>query len=124
MSRKVFTLFACVIMMISLVSCGGDLVQGSWKLSKGYVGEVEVTQAQLQQAGVGGTCFTFKNGKVQISMETSDEVSEGTYQLEGNSITITSDGEAESFVGTVEGNELTISYEEAGQVLKMVFEKQ
>lgn len=124
MGKKIITFFICVSMMLSLVACGGDAVQGTWKLSKGYVGEIEVKQEQLQKAGVGGTCFTFKDGKVEISMDSSAEISEGTYTLEGNNLTITSEGEEDSFSGTVEGELLTITYEEEGQVLKLEFEKQ
>ena len=55
-------------------------------------------------------------GKCKISM--MDETGEGTFKVDGKTITISADGE-EAFAGAIEGNKITL--EEDGN--KMVFEK-
>lgn len=108
-------------MVYCLSACGGsnDIVEGSWNLTKGYAGDTEVSLENLEEAGMGDTTFTFKDGKVNISMGDSDEVSEGTYSVDGTTVTISADDEDVSYTGTVADDVLTITEDD----LKLVFEK-
>lgn len=115
-------LLLCIILVVGLVSCSRkDIAEGTWELTKGYSGEIEVTAEQLQEQGIGGTTFTFKNGTVTIKMTASSEESEGTYTVEGNNITITSANEEGTIKGTIANKELTITDE--NNSLKLVFER-
>ena len=112
-------------MVVSLSGCGkSDIAEGSWALTKGYVGDMEVTQEQLEAAGAGGTTFTFKDGKVQITSTATEEVSEGTYTVEEDKITIEADETEVSYIGTITENELTLEETENDLDLKLVFEKE
>ena len=111
-----------VVLVAGLVSCSNkDIAEGTWELIKGYSGEVEVTADQLQEQGIGGTTFTFKNGTVTIKMTASSEESEGTYTVEGNNITISSANEEGTIKGTIADEELTITDENTS--LKLVFKR-
>lgn len=122
MKKRLGTLLFSIILVVSLVSCSKkDIAEGTWELTKGYSGESEVTADQLQEAGVGGTTFTFKDGTVTIKMTASSEESEGTYAVEGNNITITAANEDDVIKGTVADNELTI--EDENSSLKLIFKR-
>lgn len=111
-----------IILVVGLVSCSSkDIAEGTWELIKGYSGEVEVTASQLQEEGIGGTTFTFKKGTVTIKMTASSEESEGTYTVEGNNISITSETEEGTIKGTITDDELTIADEKSS--LKLVFKR-
>lgn len=109
-------------MVYSLSACGGssDIMEGSWNLTKGYAGDTEVSLEDLESTGMEDTTFTFKDGKVNISMGNSDEVSEGTYSVDGTTVTISGDNEEVSYTGTVADDVLTISEGDS----KLVFEKE
>ena len=97
-----------------------DIVEGSWNLTKGYAGDTEVSLENLQEAGMADTTFTFKDGKVNISMGDTNETSEGTYSLDGTTVTISAEDEEVSYTGTIAEDVLTISQDN----LKLVFEKE
>lgn len=132
MKKKIGAYIIGLGMIFSLAACSGgkaNSVDGSWELTKGYSGDTEVTQEQLQKAGIGGTTFTFKDGKVEITTTGSGEVGEGTYKVEGDKVTISAnEGSEESasgsavgateFTGTVKDNQLTISQSDG---VKLVF---
>lgn len=110
-------------MIMFLASCSGkDIVEGSWVITKAYAGETEVTAEQIQEAGIGGTTFTFDDGVVEIKMAGSSEVSEGTYKLDGTNITISTEGEEVEFKGTVVEDVLTIEDEELD--MSLLFERE
>lgn len=122
MKKRLSNLLLCIILVVGLVSCSNkDIAEGTWELIKGYSGEVEVTADQLQEQGIGGTTFTFKNGTVTIKMTASSEESEGTYTVEGNNITISSANEEGTIKGTIADKELTIT--DKNTSLKLVFER-
>lgn len=132
MKKKIGAYIISLGMIFSLTACSGgqtNSVDGSWELTKGYSGDTEVTQEQLQKAGIGGTTFTFKDGKVEITTTGSGEVSEGTYTVEGDKVTISaaegseetasgSSVEATEYTGTVKDDQLTISQSDG---VKLVF---
>jgi uncharacterized lipoprotein NlpE involved in copper resistance len=112
--KKIVSILLCLVLVLSLVSCGNskkkDAIEGTWKLSKAYFGENEVTQEQLQSAGIGGTTFTFKDGEVTIETASTEdtEVAEGQYSLSGSNVIISTKGEEGSYKGTLKDGELTI----------------
>lgn len=123
MLRKKLGIFMLSAGMVYCLSgCGGnsDIVEGSWNLTKGYAGDTEVSLENLQQAGMADTTFTFKDGKVNISMGDTNETSEGTYSLDGTTVTISAEDEEVSYTGTIADDVLTISEDN----LKLVFEKE
>lgn len=124
MRKKIGAFILSAGMIFTLVSCSGssDAVEGTWTLKSAYSGETEVTEEQLQSAEIGGTTFTFKDGKVEISVPSSEELSEGTYTVEGNQVTISGDGEEDSFSGTIEDGKLTIKQGDSDN-MKLIFEK-
>lgn len=116
------TLLVGMLFVLSVVSCGNsDAMQGKWILTEAYEGENKVDDADLQKAGLGGTVFEFKAGKVNISTAASNEVSEGNYTVSGKDVTISSDGEDGEVKGTVDGDKFTI--EDKNTSLKLVFKK-
>lgn len=122
MKRRIGVLLLSVILVVGLVSCGkGDIAEGTWELAKAYSGESEVSMEQLQEQGLGGTTFTFEDGKVTIKMTSSSEESEGNYKVEGDAVTITGDNETGEIKGTIKDNQLTIADENSS--IKMVFER-
>ena len=60
------------------------------------------------------------NDKFMMAMDEDGPV-EGAYKVDGNSITLSVDGDEIS--GTVEGNKITLKEEEDGESMTMVFEK-
>lgn len=131
MKKKLGMFMMTAGMVVWLGACGGakssDAAAGTWNLTKGYVGDQEVDMAKLQAAGIGGTTFEFANGTVRITVTGSDEVSEGTYTVEGNQVTISSVEDGISYTGTLKDDELTItgtSSEEENETLKDVSKEQ
>lgn len=116
----IFMLSAGMVYCLSGCGGNGDIVEGSWNLTKGYAGETEISLSDLESEGMGDTTFTFKDGKVNITMEGSDESAEGTYSVEGTTVTISAEEESVSYTGTVQDDVLTISQDD----MKLVFEKE
>ena len=121
MKKKIVTLGMMAVLAGSLVACKKDPVQGTWNLEKATIGSEEVTQEQLQSVGLGGTSFAFEDGKVTIQMESTSEVSEGTYEVKDDKVTVSTDNEATSFSGTIEKDTLTIDIPDQDETL--VFKK-
>ena len=121
MKKKIVTLGMMAVLAGSLVACKNDPVKGTWNLEKATIGSKEVTQEQLQSVGLGGTSFDFENGKVTIQMESTSEVSEGTYEVKDDKVTISTDNEDTSFSGTIEKDTLTIDIPDQDETL--VFKK-
>lgn len=114
MKKKIFSVFLCVVFVLSMTACGGskkDGLEGTWKLSKAYFGDKEVSQEQLQSAGIGGTTFAFKDGVVTIeTASTKDkEIAEGEYSLNGNTVIISTKDEKGSYEGTLKDGKLTFT---------------
>ncbi len=123
MKKKLTVMALGVCMVLSMASCGKkDIAAGKWVVSKAYVGETEITQEKLQEAGIGGYALVFEDGKVEITAPNTNEVSEGTYVVEENNVTITSEGEDLEIKGTIEEDQLTI--EEEADDMKLIFEKE
>lgn len=124
MKKTGMSLILAFMLVVSLVSCGSkDIAKGTWKLTKGYSGETEVTAEQLKTFGLDEMTFTFEDGKVTIKADSSSETSDGTYTVDGNKVTISSEG-ADDVEGTIDGDELTIEEENGGTSMKLILERQ
>ena len=125
MRKKIgaFILSAGMVFMLASCSSGSsDIAEGTWVLKSASSRSTEVTQEQLQAEEVGDTSFTFKEGKVEIRMPSSDEVGEGTYTVDGDKVTISADGETDTYSGTIKDGQLTITQNDS-EDLKLIFEK-
>lgn len=112
-------------MIFTLASCSSgssDIAEGTWVLKSASSGDKEITQEQLQANEIGDTTFSFKDGKVEITMPSSSEVSEGTYTVDGDKVTISAEGEKDSYSGTIKDSQLTITQKDA-EDMKLIFEK-
>lgn len=125
MRKKIGAFILSAGMIFTLASCSlesGDIAEGTWVLKSASSGSTEVTQEQLQAEKIGDTTFTFKEGKVEITMPSSDEVGEGTYTVDGDKVTISADGETDTYSGTIKDGQLTIMQGDS-EDLKLIFEK-
>lgn len=98
-AKRVVSLVAVLVLVMSLVACGGDKIVGSWEYS---------------QEGLAVT-FTFeKDGKLNVNM--GGFAMSGTYSTDGDKLTMTLSmfGQEESTVSTytIEGDKLTITDED------------
>ena len=125
MRKKIGTFILSAGMIFTLASCSlesGDIAEGTWVLKSASSGDKEITQEQLQANEIGDTTFSFKDGKVEITMSSSSEVSEGTYTVDGDKVTISAEGETDSYSGTIKDSQLTIAQKDA-EDMKLIFEK-
>jgi len=113
------------IIGFSMVGCksddgGGGNIEGTWQLkfkdSPGYEAGMEVLWGIDKDAVL--SKMVFKGGKVTVTeydlKDGTEETSEGTYTVSGNTVTITIDGEPGK--ATINGNKLTITGEDGESV--------
>ena len=108
--------FALVLLAaaLCLAACGaGDGLAGDWTLKEISAGGVTVSAGDLQNMGAGAEAadisFTFrKDGTVKASI--AGEQKEGTYELEGTEVTVTTeDGLSQRMTYDAGARTLTIS---------------
>ena len=108
--------FALVLLAaaLCLAACGaGDRLAGDWTLKEISAGGVTVSAEDLQNMGAGAEAadisFTFrKDGTVKASI--AGEQKEGTYELEGTEVTVTTeDGLSQRMTYDAGAHTLTIS---------------
>ena len=120
--KKTMAIFLVVIISVSmLVGCGGGQT-GKYYLKSMTMMGVEMPIEALAAFGIDASKMYLElrsGGKFVMSMEGFGEEAqkEGTYTINGKTITLTADGE--TVTGTIEGKKITISQE--GE--KVVFEK-
>lgn len=122
--KRVLSLLMLLAMMVSLVACGGDSsAAGTYHLTEMNVNGVSVDLKELSgQSGVeikidlvleeDGN-FSLDMGALGVSQSMS-----GTWKADGNTLTLTSDGE--DVPATLDGTKITL--EEDGQML--IFQKE
>ncbi|MBQ9124708.1 MAG: lipocalin family protein [Acholeplasmatales bacterium] len=121
----------CLVMLVAvltltLASCkddneGASGVVGTWNVTEYKVGDVDY----IAMMGEGATIsmeFT-EDGKATMTVSAMgmSESMEGTYTVDGETITITIDGDPQS--GTISGNTITISENVDGTVFSMKLTK-
>ena len=91
-------------------------MEGTWKVSGGSANGMEVTAEQIEATGMDIT-MEFKDGKVSASIfkDGESEDGEATYKVDGDKVTMESDGE--KLEGTLDGD--TFKIEQAGVTLEM-----
>ena len=113
MKRSQKTLLVIValalVALFTLVGCGGssDPMAGTWNLSGAKVAGVEMTADQLQavQPDLDMT-LECNDGKLTLTSSLFSGTREGTYTVNGETVTIESDGQ--SMEATLKDGRLTI----------------
>ena len=136
MNKKVLStimaLVLCLGMLLSVASCGGAAsMEGKWVISAMKMNNVDMLALLVEIGKSTGTevkpedimFFEFKNdGKFTAKMdETDDELTEGTWKLEGNKLTLTADDEP--MEATLNGNSFSVTVETDEGKLEMIFTK-
>ena len=128
--KKVMVSVVAIIMVLSLVACGGGKnadVAGTYKMTSMEAAGVTMDIAQLAEAaGMDADLFKLElkeDGNFEMSMfdGAGTESVSGTWKADGNTVTMTAEGE--DLKATVDGNKLTVEESYEGQTMKMVFEK-
>lgn len=86
-----------LVAVLTLVGCGGssDPMEGTWKLSGAKASGIEMTVDQLKavQPNLDMT-LECKDGKMKMTSPLLNGEGEGTYKVDGETVTIESDGES------------------------------
>ena len=120
MKKLLALLLVLMISTVILTACGGDSdgLSGRYNVVAVTEGGETMTADQFVEFGLDLDEFYLEfidNSNVRFMI--FGEVEEGTYQLTGNSVAITIDGETERAV--IDGNKITL----AADGTEMVFEK-
>lgn len=83
-------------------------LSGIYELSSGKTGDVEVTKDQMASLGMGNANIEFTSDK-DVKMSLGDQISEGTYTVDGDKVSIKLDDETEN--ATLDGDKLTFEME-------------
>ncbi len=124
-------MFACLALVLSACSGGSEIV-GEWKLTNFDIG-IEIAEEQremfdaMEKEMIENSTLTFgsdgsyeqynkdENGPVTVT---------GTYKLEGEKLTIWSDGGVDEMNCEItDKGELITSYEDEGSVYKMTYKR-
>ena len=130
--KKVLVSVVAIVMVFSLVACGGGSgssasLAGTYKMTSIEAAGVSMDVAQFAEAtGVEADLLNLvlnEDGSFEMSAfaEAGAENVSGTWKASGNTVTLTVDGE--DMTATVDGNKLTIEETQDGQTMKIVFEK-
>ena len=117
--KKLVALLLAAVMVFSLTACGGsgNPAVGKYGLEKMSAGGMEFTADDLESlmslAGVEGKFLVVElteDGKFIMTSEVDESMNtEGTYTIDGNTITITAEGSDIS--GTIDGDTITLTDE-------------
>lgn len=127
--KKVLVSVVAIVMVFSLVACGGGSASlaGTYKMTSIEAAGVSMDVAQFAEAtGVEADLLNLvlnEDGSFEMSAfaEAGAENVSGTWKASGNTVTLTVDGE--DMTATVDGNKLTMEETQDGQTMKIVFEK-
>ena len=109
-AKTVVVLALVALMALALVACGGGSngIEGtSWGLAGGKAAGIEVSKDQLTTV-IGDTAdmsFSFKAGG-KFTMDAGGLSEEGTYKLDGNTLTMESGGS--EMTASIDGNRMTM----------------
>lgn len=84
--------------------------------------EITAGSATLNEDKTFSASITFRETE-GTTVTTTTETDTGTYTVSGNTVTFNSPGTGSSFTGTLSGGTLTVTDEEEGVVVVLVFEK-
>lgn len=109
---SLFLVAALLLAACSSATGGTDAMAGTWELSSAEASGITLSKEALSSMGLSdGLTMEFNGGKFTANF--AGETGEGTYKIEGDKVTMTSQGE--DLVGTLVDNELHI--EESGATL-------
>lgn len=129
MMKKVLVTVVAIVMVFSLVACGGgsSSAAGTYKMVSMEAAGVTMDVAQMAAAaGVEEDMFNLvlnEDGTFEMNvMGGTGSVSQsGTWKASGNNLTLTMDGSDQK--ATLDGKKLTMEDNTSGQAVKVVFEK-
>lgn len=120
---------AAAVLAVVLCSCGGSdgnsngsslSVVGTWNFVSATLAGITITTEEM-----GSTMVLHINADGTYSAVTTDEdgteIENGTWSVNGNTITFSGEGAPQSAPYTVSGGTLTLTYSEDGQSITMVF---
>ena len=109
MKKVIATIFMLTTLMILCVGCGKD-VSGNYKLSSLGGTSVEDLQKTYDEMGININVSEMITIELKsdgtFTMKADTETESGTYEVDGEKISLTVDNETES--GTIKGDTLTI----------------
>ena len=109
---SLFLAAAILLAACSSVTGGTDAMTGTWELSSAEASGITLSKEALSSMGLSESLtMEFNGGKFTANF--AGETGEGTYKIDGDKVTMTSEGE--DMVGTLVDNELRI--EESGATL-------
>ena len=117
-TTKAIALVAIVIMCLVVLTGCAKKVEGKYTLVSANMGGISIEGDALADTGLEGMCMEFsKDNTVTLSGEDDDESEKATYEVNGDEIKITAEGE--SMTGKIDGNKITLEMDG----VSMVFEK-
>ena len=122
--KKILALVLSLIMVLSLTACGSSDVSGKYLLTSMKSEEMEIKKGDDNWNAIfaeADSVFSIElkaDGKCELFL--MDEKTEANYEVSGDKITFTADGEDDKFEGTIKDGKLTLSIDTE----EMVFEKQ
>lgn len=116
-----------VIMALTLTACGDDL-EGSWKLTGGTaLSDLIGTDASMSLEDMGmSITFNFNDGGefvMSMSVFGMSESYNGTWKTDGDTLTMTVDGDPMVCGYKISGNNLTLIISEGGPSGNLIFTK-
>ena len=109
---SLFLAAAILLAACSSATGGTDAMTGTWELSSAEASGITLSKEALSSMGLSESLtMEFYGGKFTANF--AGETGEGTYKIDGDKVTMTSEGE--DMVGTLVDNELRI--EESGATL-------
>ena len=119
--KKVALISAIVLLiavcLVALTGCGAIKMEGKYGLISAKMEGVVIEGEGLKTAGLDAMFIEFVNDAT-FKMGVMGETTEGTYTVDGNTLTMTVDGE--SVEATIDGKQIVMEQEGAS----MTFEKQ
>lgn len=111
MKKRAIGIVALLMAMLLLLTACGNSIEGTWQYTGGS-GDGAAYFDVVKQLG-GTITFTFKSGKLNIKMEAmgESETIENTYTINGNKLTLSSDGSTSEAEFKVDGKKLTLTIE-------------
>lgn len=133
-ARRMAAVILCVGMMMLLVACGGggsDPAVGAYEFESMNFAGMEITKDSAAAMGLDvSTAFAFELKEdgtftMKMEMETLEESepAEGTWKKDGDTYTLTVDGEDVSGKFDSSAKVFTLSMEESGQEISLAFKQ-
>lgn len=126
MTKRILAAMLMLAMAFMLTACGSDL-KGAWKLTGGTALSEALGMEGMDLAAMGiDIMFKFNDDDefvVEMSAMGVSETVTGTWEEDGDSVTMTVEGEPLTCTWDIDGDVLTLTVSEGDASGSMVFEK-